>query len=49
MIGKLLNGTVCQILLDTGASELFMSKSHYFDVNPYIHYNILLLRPKESK
>ena len=27
--GKLLNGTECQILLDTGASKLFMSKSHY--------------------
>ena len=29
MMGKLLDGTVCQILLDTGASKLFMSKSHY--------------------
>ena len=28
-IGKLLNGTECQILLDTGASKSFMSKSHY--------------------
>ena len=28
-IGKLLDGTECQILLDTGASKLFMSKSHY--------------------
>ena len=28
-VGKLLNGTVCQILLDTGASKSFMSKSHY--------------------
>ena len=26
---KLLDGTECQILLDTGASKLFMSKSHY--------------------
>ena len=26
---KLLDGTKCQILLDTGASKLFMSKSHY--------------------
>ena len=26
-IGKLLNGTECQILSDTGASKLFMSKS----------------------
>ena len=30
MIGKLLDGTECQILLDTGTSKSFMSKSHYF-------------------
>ena len=29
MIGKLLDGTEYQILLDTGASKSFMSKSHY--------------------
>ena len=28
-VGKLLDGTECQILLDTGASKSFMSKSHY--------------------
>ena len=28
-MGKLLNGTECQVLLDTGASKSFMSKSHY--------------------
>ena len=27
--GKLLDGTECQILLDTGASKSFASKSHY--------------------
>ena len=27
--GKLLDGTECQMLLDTGASKSFMSKSHY--------------------
>ena len=27
--GKLLDGTVCQLLLDTGASKAFMSKSFY--------------------
>ena len=27
--GKLLNSTECQILLDTGASKSFISKSHY--------------------
>ena len=29
MIGKLLDGTECQTLLDTGASKSFMSQSHY--------------------
>ena len=28
-VGKLLDGTECQILLDNGASESFMSKSYY--------------------
>ena len=28
-VGKLLDGTGCQILLDTGASQSFMSKSYY--------------------
>ena len=28
-VGKLLDGTECQILLDTGASKSFMSNSHY--------------------
>ena len=28
-VGKLLGGSECQILLDTGASKSFMSKSHY--------------------
>ena len=29
MLGKLLDGTECQLLLDTGASKSFMSKSYY--------------------
>ena len=29
MIGKLLDGTECQIPLDTGTSKSLMSKSHY--------------------
>ena len=29
MVGKLLDGTEFQILLDTGSSISFMSKSHY--------------------
>ena len=28
-VGKLLDGTECQVLLDTGMSKSFMSKSHY--------------------
>ena len=28
-MGKLLDGTECQLLLDTGASKSFMSKPHY--------------------
>ena len=28
-VGKLLDGTECQILLDTGASKSFMPKSYY--------------------
>ena len=29
IVGKLLDSTECQILLDTGARKSFMSKSHY--------------------
>ena len=29
IVGKLLDSTECQILLDTGVSKSFMSKSHY--------------------
>ena len=39
-LGKLLDGTECQILLDTGASKSLMSKSHY------LHCNKLHLLPK---
>ena len=28
-MGKLMNGKECQILLDTGASKSYMSKSYY--------------------
>ena len=30
VIGKLMNGKECQILLDTAASKSYMSKSYYF-------------------
>ena len=39
-VGKLVDGTECQILLDTGASKSFMSKSHY------LHCKSLHLLPK---
>ena len=32
-LGKLLDGTECQLLLDTGASKSFMSKSFYMHLN----------------
>ena len=39
-VGKLLDGTECQILLDTGASKPFLSKSYY------LHCKSLHLLPK---
>ena len=39
-MGKLLDGTECQILLDTGASKSFMSKSYY------MHFKSLHFLPK---
>ena len=50
MIGKLLDGTECQILLDTGASKSFMSKPHYLQYKSlYICYQNLLLKLKGFK
>ena len=34
-MGKLLDGTECQILLDMGASKSFVSKSHYLHCKPF--------------
>ena len=39
-LGKLLDGTQCQLLLDTGVSKSFMSKSYY------IHCKLLHSLPK---
>ena len=39
-VGKSMDGTVCQILLDTGASKSFMSKSYY------LHCKVLHSLPK---
>ena len=43
VMGKLMNGEECQILLDTGASKSYMSKSYY------IIYPNLPLKHKEFK
>ena len=48
-LGRLLDGTKCQLLLDTGASKSFMSKSFYMYVNHYIPYQNLQLACKEYK
>ena len=48
-IGKLLDGTGCEILLDTGASKSFMSKSHYLQCKSYICCQNLLLKCREFK
>ena len=49
MMGKLLNGMECQVLLDTGVSKSFMSKSHYFTVNHSILYPNLCQGHREFK
>ena len=38
MIGKLLDGTECQTLLDTGASNHLCPSCIIYTVNPCIHY-----------
>ena len=47
--GKLLDGTECQILLDTRASKSFMSNHTTYAVNHFIHYPNSLQKLKESK
>ena len=42
-VGKLLDGMECQILLDTGASKLFISKSYYLHCKS-LHSAINLLQ-----
>ena len=37
-IGRLLDGTKCQLLLDTGASKSFMSKSFYMHCKIFTHF-----------
>ena len=49
MVGRLLDGTECQILLDTGASESFLSKSHYLHYKSLHWYLNLHLKHREYK
>ena len=48
-MGKLLDGTECQILLDTGASKSFMSKLHYLHHKSLHSCQNLHLELKEFK
>ena len=47
--GKLLDGTECKILLDTGATKPYMSKSYICNAKLYMHYQNFLLTCKEFK
>ena len=40
-VGKLIDGTECQILLDTGASKSFILSHIIYDASHYIHYQSL--------
>ena len=48
-LGRLLDGTKCQLLLDAGASKSFMSKSFYMQCKSLITYQNLLLPYKEYR
>ena len=48
-VGKLLDGTECQILLDTRESKSFMPKSRYLWCKLYTLYQNLHLKLKEFK
>ena len=48
-LGKLLGGTGCQILLDTGAIKSYMSKSFYLKLNACMHCQNLHPIPIEYK
>ena len=49
IIGKLLDSTECQILLHTGASKSYMSKSHYLRCKSLHSLQNLLPKLTESK
>ena len=47
--GKLLDGTECQILLDTGAAKSYMSKSYYLQCKTLHALPNSLPTPREFK
>ena len=47
--GTLLDGTECQILLDTGATKSYMSKSYYLQCKTLLYYQNSLQIHKEFK
>ena len=47
--GKLLDNTECRILIDTGASKSYMSKSYYMQCKSFTHYQNLLQQCKEFR
>ena len=49
MIGKVLDGTDCQILLDTGQANISYVNDIIYDVNLYIYCKNLLLKCREFK
>ena len=48
-VGKLLDGTECQVLLDTRASKSFMSNLTIYNVNHSTHYQNLYQKAKRTK
>ena len=49
LLGRLLDGTKCQFLLDTGTSKSFMSKSFYMQCKSLHNLPNLLLPHKEYR
>ena len=47
--GELLDGTECEILIDTGVSKSYMSKSYYMHLKAYLQCPGLLLLQEEYK
>ena len=46
--GKLLDGTECQILLDTGATKSYMSKSYYLQMQNSTCFTKILFKYAEN-